>query len=148
MASAKLSKSFVDKVKPVESDRIFWDAELAGFGIRVKTSGGKSDVVQYRNRATGRSRRKTIGRHGPLMTFHQAREIARGLLADVARGADPVAELKTLREVVWAGESHPDPTVPMIIVNKASRAAIHPESHHGTSGTQRVVQLPRRISLI
>ncbi len=97
MSSARLSKSFIDKVKPAESDRIFWDVELPGFGVRVKASGVKSYVVQYRNRATGRSRRKTIGRHGPLMSFHQAREIARGLLADVARGGDPVADLNSLR---------------------------------------------------
>ena len=58
----------------------------------MKASGAKSYVIQYRNRQTGRSWRKTIGKHGPLMTLHQARDIARGYLADAMRGADPIVE--------------------------------------------------------
>ena len=98
MARRKLTKSYVDKLRP-DPDRDFmvWDAELPGFGLRVKPSGVKSYLVQYRNRADGRSKRKTLGRHGPLMTLHQAKEIARGLLADVVRGADPVEEQKAHR---------------------------------------------------
>ncbi|MEK6216471.1 MAG: Arm DNA-binding domain-containing protein, partial [Boseongicola sp.] len=49
------SPAFVDKIKAAESDRIFWDTELRGFGVRVKASSGKRYVVQYRNRGTGRS---------------------------------------------------------------------------------------------
>ncbi len=43
----------------------------------------------YRNRNTGASRRKTIGQHGPLLTFHKARERARIILADALKGNDP-----------------------------------------------------------
>ncbi|KMW60722.1 putative integrase protein [Candidatus Rhodobacter oscarellae] len=99
MAHRKLTKSFVDKLNPgPDRDFLVWDAELPGFGLRVKPSGVKSYLVQYRNRADGRSKRKTLGQHGPLMTLHQAKEIARGLLADVVRGADPVADHKALRD--------------------------------------------------
>jgi integrase len=79
-------------------DYVVWDANLPGFGIRVKPSAIKSYVVQYRNRKTGESRRKTIGQHGPLLTFHQARARARIILADALKGNDPVADDRAVRE--------------------------------------------------
>ena len=57
----------------------------------------KSYVVQYRNRKTGVSRRQTIGQHGPLLTFHKAREQARIILADALKGNDPVADGRASR---------------------------------------------------
>lgn len=87
----------VDKLASTDADAIYWDAKLAGFGVRVKESGTKSYVLQYRTRTTGRSRRKTIGQHGPLMSFSQAKVIARGMLADVMRGGDPAEEAQSTR---------------------------------------------------
>lgn len=92
MAKQKLSKVRVEKLEPGEKDYIIWDADLPGFGVRVKPTGVKSYVVQYRNRQNGVSRRKTLGMHGPLLTFHQARDRARMLLADALKGADPIAD--------------------------------------------------------
>ena len=97
MAKQKLSKTAVDGFHPAEADYVIWDAELPGFGLRVKPSGIKSYVVQYRNRATGVSRRKTIGQHGPLLTFHKARDQARIILADALKGNDPVADDRAIR---------------------------------------------------
>ncbi len=98
MPKLRLTKSVTDKLKAREKDAVYWDAGMPGFGVRVKANGTKSYVVQYRNRQTGRSRRKTIGKHGPLMSFAQARDIASGLLADVIRGGDPVAQSRALRD--------------------------------------------------
>ncbi|MEM8631836.1 MAG: tyrosine-type recombinase/integrase [Pseudomonadota bacterium] len=89
-----MTKSFVDRASVEIGEEMFWDTDLRGFGLRVKASGSKSYLVQYRNRQTGRSRRKTIGHHGPLMTLHQARDIAKGYLADAMRGGDPISEAK------------------------------------------------------
>jgi integrase len=97
MPKIRLSKIAVDKLSSGQCDRIFWDTSLVGFGVRLKPNDTKSYVVQYRNRSTGRSRRKTIGQHGPLMSFAQAKEIATGLLSDVLRGHDPVAESNFMR---------------------------------------------------
>jgi integrase len=98
MPNQRLTKSFVDRTAPTQVDVIYWDDALPGFGLRVKPSGLKSFVVQYRNRQTGRSRRKTIGKYGATLSPHAAREIAKGFLADVLRGGDPVAEIRAARK--------------------------------------------------
>ena len=97
MAKQKLTKSVVERLISASTDYFAWDAELPGFGIRVKPSGIKSYIVQYRNRKTGASRRKTIGQHGPLLTFHKARERARIILADALNGNDPVEDDRAVR---------------------------------------------------
>jgi hypothetical protein len=98
MARQKLPKSAVEGLAPSSEDFVIWDSALPGFGIRVKPSNVKSYIVQYRNRKTGASRRKTIGQHGPLLTFHKAKERARIILADALRGNDPVADDRTVRD--------------------------------------------------
>ena len=71
MATQKLSKAITERLAPAEADYVVWDAELPGFGIRVKPTGVKSYVVQYRNRRTGVSRRQTVGQHGPPLYLPQ-----------------------------------------------------------------------------
>ena len=84
----KLTKRVVDGLEPdPKRDYIVWDTEVLGFALRIKASGVKSYLVNYRN-ATGRSRRCTLGRHG-VLTPDEARTLARAHLGDVARGADP-----------------------------------------------------------
>jgi|WetSurMetagenome_2_1015567.scaffolds.fasta_scaffold00986_21 integrase len=86
----KITKRLVDSVEPVDKEQFFWDKELKGFGLRVKPSGSKSYVIQYRNKS-GRSRRYSIGLHGRL-TPDEARDEAKKLLGDVERGLDPAED--------------------------------------------------------
>lgn len=97
MAKKKLTKTGVEAIEPSTQDVVVWDAALPGFGIRVKPTGVRSYIVQYRDRDTGASRRMTIGQHG-VLTFDQAKKQARALLADAVRGRDPVAERQTKRK--------------------------------------------------
>src|SRR5215207_6191622 len=97
MARQKLSKSTVEAINPGKEDIVIWDTALPGFGVRVKPTGIRSYIVQYRNRETGASKRMTIGQHGPLLTFEQARRQARAILADAMRGDDPSDDRRTKR---------------------------------------------------
>src|SRR6516162_2648956 len=90
-AMPKLTKRFVESVKPVAAvDQVIFDDEIPGFGLRVKPSGVRSYLVQYRNHQ-GRSRRLTLGKHGKL-TADLARKHALRVFDAVRGGKDPVAE--------------------------------------------------------
>lgn len=95
----KITKRFVDAATPKKDGReaVFWDDELPGFGLRVKSVKVKSYLIQYRN-AQGRSRRLTVGRHGRL-TPEEARREAKIKLGDVERGHDPVEQSNEARNV-------------------------------------------------
>lgn len=98
----KLTKRFIDAITPGANDQFIWDDELPSFGVRIKPSGVRSYLIQYRN-LHGRSRRLTLGQHG-MLTADEARKIARQRLADVARGKDPVEERDTARQAPSVAE--------------------------------------------
>ena len=93
----KLTKSAVERLPvPDKESSLFWDDDLAGFGVRVWSSGKRSYIVQ--GRANGKSRRVVIGLHGsPLsptetLTPDKARKLAMGLIANFSKDIDPVHE--------------------------------------------------------
>ena len=91
---SRLTKRYVDSLKPEASDVVHWDDELSGFGIRVRPSGRKSYIVKCRCR--GRQIKMTIGTHGPI-TVEQARIKARGIIAEAKAGSDPSSEYSRMR---------------------------------------------------
>lgn len=98
----KLTKRTVDALKPGTSDLVMFDEELGGFGVRVKPSGAKSWLIQYRNRH-GRSRRYTIGSTAKL-TPAEARTRATKLFVAVADGKDPADERRAAHEAITVAE--------------------------------------------
>jgi integrase len=100
----KLTKRVVDALRPDPDGRdvIHFDSAVPRFGVRVKPSGVKSYVLQYRNKF-GRLRRFTLARVGDL-TPEQARERAGKLRAAIADGADPSGERKGARNALTVAE--------------------------------------------
>jgi Arm DNA-binding domain len=96
-ASMKLTKRSIDDLKPLPSSDLYvWDDEVAGFGLRVKPSGVRSFIVQYRN-SSGDSRRKTLGKSG-VLTADEARKLAKADLAEVAKGDERASATELIVE--------------------------------------------------
>ncbi len=87
-----LTLRIVTAAQPQGRDYFLWDDKLPGFGLRVFASGRKSYLIQYR--VDGRTRRFTIGAHGPL-TPEEARSRAKILLGKVEDGGDPSEDRAT-----------------------------------------------------
>ena len=80
---------------PAEGYEIAWDAQVAGFGVRVTAAGARSFILNYRTRL-GRPRRFTIGTF-PNWSTGAARDEARRLKTQIDRGGDPLGEIKAGR---------------------------------------------------
>jgi integrase len=93
----RLSLTNIKAVESTGQDVIYWDDDLPGVGLRVKPSGVKSYLIQYRDQR-GRSKRLTLGRHG-VLTPAEARAKARELLAGIElHGSDPTRDRRLARE--------------------------------------------------
>jgi integrase len=93
MAKARIG---LREVRALRLDDVIWDATVTGFGARRQKGDAVNYVLKYRT-AEGRQRWHTIGKHGSPWTPDGARDEARRLLGDVARGSDPTADKKTKR---------------------------------------------------
>jgi integrase len=88
----KLTKSGVENLpyfqppqdRPKKNQELYWDTELAGFGLRV-TGASKTYIVE--KRVNGRTVRARIGRHNQLPT-DQARKMAQKLIHEMFEGRD------------------------------------------------------------
>jgi integrase len=94
-----LDRATVAKLKldAGKTDQIFFDADLRGFGYRLRNDGGRvrrTWIVQYR--VKGRTRRLKIG-DGAKLNADQARQAAKKALAAITLGRDPQAEKETER---------------------------------------------------
>ena len=85
-STLRLTKRIVDGLKTDGKDAIFWDRDLAGFGVRVHATGRKLYIVQSRGSAG--LKRVTLGRVGTGTIEDRRREAA--LVIDrIKRGEDP-----------------------------------------------------------
>jgi integrase len=87
----KLTAQSADGLKllPGEADRIWFDDAIPGFGLRVRDTGSRSWIFQYK--IAGNTRRLVIGQASAIK-LGRAREIAGEHHAKVRLGHDPAAE--------------------------------------------------------
>jgi integrase len=89
MAEKITDRSVRTLVTPANGNRITYDEEVKGFGVRITSSGAKAFILNYR--AAGRERRITIGSF-PDWSVPDARNEARGLKRRIDVGEDPMAD--------------------------------------------------------
>jgi integrase len=86
----KITQKVIAKLRqPAKGNRIQYDKEIPGFGIRITGAGVVSFILNYR--INGRERRYTIGRH-PELSATAARERALQLRGRILDGHDPLGE--------------------------------------------------------
>ena len=95
----KLTDRLLTSFKPAagRKDRLAFDTECRGLGVRATAAGTKTFIVQWTDPATGQKRREPVGVWGGI-TVDQAREAARIRLGAVAKGLDPRAEREAKHE--------------------------------------------------
>ena len=82
----KLKKTTVDVIPLTQAGQaLYWDSELAGFGLRVGT---QTKAYFAEGRVDGKTVRYTIGKHG-VFTAEQARTEAREKLVLMAKSINP-----------------------------------------------------------
>ncbi len=88
----KLTREVIEKIRPTKGDLFVWDTMVMGFGVRIKPTGAKAYVVQYRQGSGRHSKsvRLTIDSVASI-SLDDARRAARTTMGDVAKGGDPRA---------------------------------------------------------
>jgi integrase len=99
----KLTDATVKRLAtPASGNRITFDSDVSGFGIRITAAGARSFVLNYRTRS-GRERRITIGGYPDWRTT-AARDEARRLRRLVDEGGDPLADIEAIRDAPTVAE--------------------------------------------
>ena len=90
-----LTERLIRDTPPGGKDRILWDAQIKGLGVRIRTSGTKTYILNYR--VSGREHRATLARVGE-MALREARERAGAELVRIRAGeADPLTRRREAR---------------------------------------------------
>jgi integrase len=88
LTSTNLAALESDFASSGKSDKIYFDTEITGFGLRFRSGNKRTWILQYK--VHGKDRRLKLGPY-PGITARVAREMAQDKLADVWKGRDPQA---------------------------------------------------------
>jgi len=99
-----LTNPAVEALQPREKDYVAWCSDLTGFGCRVRPSGRKTFIAQYRvGGGSGPARKFTVGTY-PAMTASDARKAAKKVLLAAQTGDDPAEKRKDDRVAITVAE--------------------------------------------
>jgi hypothetical protein len=101
--AAERNRIGLREVRALAPGEIIWDAAVRGFGARRQKGPAVGYFLFYRT-AEGRQRWYTIGRHGAPWTPDMAREKAREILGEVAKGGDPASQKRAVRTAATVSE--------------------------------------------
>src|SRR3954469_9238293 len=99
MAKITINEKVARRPAPAAGQTELWDSLLPGFGLRIAAGGARTYFVM--KRLKGKLVRRSVGKHPALHLTRDdplgpdecwpadAREKARRMLADLARGIDP-----------------------------------------------------------
>jgi integrase len=96
MTTKLTNKTIANLPVPATGNKITYDSEVTGLGIRVTAAGDRRFVFNYTRKADRRERRHTIGEFG-AWEIGPAREEAKRLRRVVDAGGDPLGELQETR---------------------------------------------------
>lgn len=115
---AKIGLETLKTAEARASEYVIWDDALAGFGLRVRPTGSKAWIVQYRigTGRTAKQRKISLGPPGNPFTPAEARTEAKRILAAAGVGQDAADTIRakpedaqTVRQFIetWAVEGAP-----------------------------------------
>ena len=130
----ELTDKLVNDLPASDSDKLYWDRQVAGFGVRVSPNGKRVYVVQGRVKG-GKNLRMSLGA-STLISTNDARAMAVGALRLMLSGQDP----RELDQGVLAKQIAvaPGDTVASVELLKAKRQLAEAE--------KTIVDLKNRIS--
>jgi hypothetical protein len=102
MPRVKLTKTLIDALPTPQSDIVYWDAALPGFGVKVTPKGRKVFIVLYRTGGAGSKAVQVYRRLIRSATLHHARVAAQKVFAARLDGRDPAAEKREKKRRVVA----------------------------------------------
>lgn len=94
--TVQLTQDRVDELVAAGIPGRYWDTKVQGFVLRVARGGTGTYYVLKRVRGRGDVREHKIARTAD-MPLREARSVAQGLVADMAKGVDPADALRALR---------------------------------------------------
>ena len=97
----RITKRTVDAIKPGDRERVVWDDDLKGFGVRVHPSGRKVYIVKTRYQS--RIIKMTIGPHDAVSATY-ARVRAAEIITDARAGKNPKGRRSTAPTMRALGE--------------------------------------------